>query len=294
MTFKNDLEVNMKKWIFCAGGFCFLILLTGCGSSLQNLAEQILYPYQSTNSQFKTPTTPPSGLGEVTFDFKDQSNQPVHIVAWTYQPPNGSNKTVVYFHGNAENLDALWVSNFLTVMQEFKTNYIVIDYPSYGLSTGTPNQYTLVTAADKAIEWAKQTYPNNQIIVWGRSLGCGVATLATGQEQSLVSKLALTSAWTNFLAVAESVTSLASDLPQSWVSQNNYDSASVAPSIHLPVLMQHGTADTTIPFTFGQQLKTDFTSSPSVTFDAEQGLNHNNMFTSPTVWQQLNSFINGN
>ena len=282
----------MKRILFgFSSAAIALFFLTGCGGSLQNLAEQILYPYQSTNSQYKVPSTPPKGFGEVTFNFNDQSGKPVHIVAWAYQQPGGSNRTIVYCHGNGENLEALWVSNFLTVMEEFGDNFIVIDYPSYGLSTGAPNQYTLVTATDKAIEWAKETYPNNQVIVWGRSLGAGVATLAAGQEQNLVSKLALTSAWTSFIAVAENVTSLAADLPSAWVNNNNYDSAAVAPTIHIPVMMQHGTVDNTIPIKFGLELKADFTASPSVTFYKVPGRGHNNIFGAPVVWQELDRFF---
>ena len=281
----------MKKLFFATS---FVLLLTGCGSSLQTLAQNILYPYQQVNQQYVVPKTPPSEFGEATFDFTGQNGHPVHVVSWTYQQPKGSSRTVVYCHGNGENLQALSVSNFLAVMEQFGANFIVIDYPSYGLSTGTPNQYNLVTAATKAIEWAKSTYPSNQIIVWGRSLGTGVATLATGQEQNLVAKLALTSAWTSFLAVAESVTSLASDIPQSWINANNYDSAAVAPTIHIPVMMQHGTIDKTIPIKFGLALKADFTASPSVTFNEIPGKGHNDIFTAPAVWQELDQFINGN
>src|SRR3954449_865774 len=79
---------------------------------------------------------------------------------------------LLYFGGNAE--DVAW--NLKRVAQQAPgAGWLLVDYRGYGASDGTPSEEAL---SDDAIEWfdyAKQKLDAQSIVVFGRSLGSGVA-----------------------------------------------------------------------------------------------------------------------
>ncbi len=266
----------------------FLFALTGC--NLVKLAESSLYPFAKVNKKYQVPDVPPEHYGQTTFQFSGEDGSPVSVHAWYYQHPNNVRRTLVYFHGNGENLKSLSDGNFLKAMEvRLNANFVVIDYPSYGRSVGTTNEYNFVTGASMAIEWAARNFPTTKIIVWGRSMGAGVATLAAGRMQHMISGLILTSPWTNFYEVAVFKTSMAKDLPKEWIAKNNYNSAAVAPSIRVPILIHHGLKDKIIPIKFGRTLSALFPNN-TATLKEIPNKEHNDIFQEQSLWSDISAF----
>jgi uncharacterized protein len=272
-------------------GFLSLICLSlsGCGDVVQ-LAESILYEYSAANKHDKVPATPPVGWKAETFSYTGSDGQPATTQAWYSDAAGATAPTLVYFHGNAENLQSLAASNFLEVALEMNVNFVALDYPSYGRAIGKTDEPTFVDGGAMAIDWAKRNFPLSHVFVWGRSIGTGISFISTVAAQKGLSGLILTSPWTNFYDVALDKTSEAKKLPASWLANNNFDSKGAAPEIYIPVLIHHGTKDTTIPMKFGLELSKSFKPGVSVTFVPVAGRGHNDIFLEKSVWLDIEKF----
>ena len=91
------------------------------------------------------------------------------------RPKTGKSKgVVVYFHGNRGNL-ARW-AHMHTDFTSRGFDFLVIDYRGYGRSSGKPSERNIYQDGVAAYQWAAERYTTDEIIIYGRSLGTGVAT----------------------------------------------------------------------------------------------------------------------
>lgn len=165
-------------------------------------------------------------------------------IAVAFYPPADTNTlTILFSHGNAENLGQM-----RPVLEEFNARgygVCAYDYRGYGLSSGNPSEkncyadvntvYTYLTR-DKGI-------PPGRIISYGRSLGGAMAVLIASEQP--VSGLILESAFVTAFRVISRVPLLPFD-----VFRNNDKIQHTA----CPVYIMHGTADTVIPVWHGRKL----------------------------------------
>ena len=85
---------------------------------------------------------------------------------------------VLYFHGNRGNLQR-W-AQYHVDFTEKGYDFLAIDYRGYGKSSGRPSEEGLYIDAKTIYERALENYSPDEIIIYGRSLGTGVAShLAT-------------------------------------------------------------------------------------------------------------------
>jgi alpha-beta hydrolase superfamily lysophospholipase len=81
---------------------------------------------------------------------------------------------VLYFHGNAGSLKS-WGD----VAQGFTRrgyDIVIPDYRGFGKSTGRiESEKMLLQDAETAYDYVKKSFPENQIILYGRSIGTGIA-----------------------------------------------------------------------------------------------------------------------
>ena len=52
---------------------------------------------------------------------------------------------------------------------------IAVDYPGYGKTTVKPDKYSFYTVAQYGYDYIKKFYPENEVTIYGRSLGCAIA-----------------------------------------------------------------------------------------------------------------------
>lgn len=104
---------------------------------------------------------------------------------------NGAKNTplIIFFHGNAENASSV-AKYFLdgNVYKSFEGyDFLVIDYPGYGLSTGKPNQKDIFKMTLSVYDYAAtlKTVDKTKIVSAGFSIGTGMATyLAANRDVS--------------------------------------------------------------------------------------------------------------
>lgn len=81
---------------------------------------------------------------------------------------------VIYYGGNAEE-----VSAHIDGFRALPATTVLFNYRGYGASDGKPSEGVLVEDAVAIAEWAKERFPGRPLVLFGLSLGSGVAALAT-------------------------------------------------------------------------------------------------------------------
>lgn len=161
---------------------------------------------------------------------------------------NNSNKGVVlYFHGNSGNISHLnHVANLIT---KYGYDGIFVDYRTYGKSTGELSEEAIKTDAQLFYDYAKNSYEENDIIVYGRSFGTGVASgLAANNTPG---KLVLESP---FYSAVELGRHRFPIFPISLLSEFKFPSYKYIKKVRCPVFIIHGTEDYVIPYEQAQNL----------------------------------------
>ena len=156
---------------------------------------------------------------------------------------------VFFIHGNAGNL-ATWTTG-IDFYRHVNYDLFIFDYRGYGKSTGQIESEDQL-AADVRAAWdtIAPRYKGKPIVIYGRSLGTGLAArLARDVDPAL---LVLVSPYTSLAAIGKR------EYPFVPERLNRYPmrTDAVIGDIRCPILLVHGTADTLIPFSESERLKT--------------------------------------
>lgn len=186
------------------------------------------------------------GLRYEDVNLTSTDGTPVH--GW-YLPGRDDGHTLLFLHGNAGNISHRLDS--LRIFHELGLNVLIIDYRGYGRSGGTPGEQQ--SYEDGLLAWQYLTDTRavapSRIVIFGRSLGSGVATwLAT---RTAPAGLILESAFTSVPDLARKYYPI---FPVRWLARIRYDSAARLPSVNCPVLIVHSRDDELIPVAHGRAL----------------------------------------
>ncbi|MBE9168206.1 alpha/beta hydrolase [Pleurocapsales cyanobacterium LEGE 06147] len=207
----------------------------------------------------------PSSYQDTDAIIKLDSGDGIQISA-IYLPRETSSYTILYSHGNAEDL-----GHIQPVLQKlFRTGLSVFayDYRGYGTSEGTPSERNAYRDIDAAYKYLTQQLgvSPKQIIAHGRSAGGGVAVdLASRQP---LAGLILESCFTSAFQVVT---------PISIVPFDKFRNIDKIEKVDCPVLVIHGKADEIVPWSHGQKLFAA-ANHPKLAFWVE-GAGHNNVLT---------------
>jgi len=227
-----------------AGWKWFLIFLTTCYLTLLAL----MYVAQRSLMYLpETVRTPPAeaGLGEaeeVTLDTADGER----VIAW-HIPPRGERPVWLYFHGNGGAL-RYRTDRFrdLTAQGE---GLVALSYRGYAGSTGRPTEAGLIADARAAYDFAVKRYGAERIVLWGESLGSGVA-LALAAERP-VARVVLEAP---FLSAVDIAAGIYPWLPVRWLMKDPFRSDLRVARVKAPILILHGDRDEVVPISSSQLL----------------------------------------
>ena len=121
------------------------------------------------------------------------------VIVW-HVPAKPGHPVVLYFHGNGDFL-AGFFGRFRDLIAD-GTGVVALSYRGYAGSSGQPSERGLLQDAAAAYAFTTARYSADRIVVWGFSLGSGVA-VALAAEQP-VGKLILEAPYTSIADVAAS------------------------------------------------------------------------------------------
>jgi fermentation-respiration switch protein FrsA (DUF1100 family) len=168
------------------------------------------------------------------------------VIVW-HVPAKPGRAVVVYFPGNGDFL-AGCVSRFRDVTSD-GTGLVALSYRGYAGSTGRPSEQGLLRDAAAAYAFTSARYGADRIVLWGFSLGSGVAVALAADRP--VGKLILEAPYTSITDVAASVFRL---VPVRWLMRDQFRSDARIARVRAPLLIMHGARDPTIPIIFGERL----------------------------------------
>ena len=179
-------------------------------------------------------------------DFLTADGAKMH--GWWLPCPD-SERTVLYFHGNAGNLSHR--GNSVKLRALLDAAVFIIDYPGYGKCAGSPTEAGCYAAGFAAYDWLckTQTRDPKQILLYGCSLGGGVATELATQREHLA--LILVKTFTSAPDVGARWFPWA---PVRWIMRTRFDNLQKIGAVRTPVFIAHGDGDDVIPYEHGERL----------------------------------------
>lgn len=168
------------------------------------------------------------------------------IIVW-YVPAKPDHPVVLFFPGNGDFL-AGRVSRFKGVTAD-GTGLVAVSFRGYAGSSGRPSEDGLSQDAEAAYAFTAARYAADKIVVWGFSLGTGVAVALAAEHP--IAKLILEAPYTSTADVAAALYPI---VPVRLLMRDQFHSDQRIGRVTSPLLIMHGTDDHAIPLQFGERL----------------------------------------
>ncbi len=194
----------------------------------------------------RTHVTPAAaGLPEAT-EMPLTAADGVQIRIW-HVPPQAGKPVILYFHGNGGALNYR-VERFRRLVGA-GIGLVALEYRGYGGLSGSPSEQGLIRDAEAAYAFAAARYPVQQIVLWGESLGSGVAVALAAEKP--VGRVVLEAPFTSALAVGERRYWY---LPVRLLMKDQFRSDERIGKVTAPLLILHGVHDRIVPYAMGERL----------------------------------------
>jgi pimeloyl-ACP methyl ester carboxylesterase len=234
-----------------------------------------LYLAQGRLLYLPTPDVNPPGATALRLVVGDAS-----LKIWQLHPH--ARPALIYFGGNAEDAAAS-LSDFDT---EFPDRAVyVVNYRSYGGSTGRPSEAALVSDAHALYDWV--TAHHDPVAVVGRSLGSGVATALAADRP--IERLIL-------VTPCDSIANVAAEhlfwIPVRWLLKDQYDSLQRIGKVRAPVLAVVAERDEVVSRARSKALIRGIPSTLRHTLVIPHA-NHNDISALPGYFPALREFLAG-
>jgi len=234
---KNLLKMNYFTYILLIFVTIYLFILISTYLFQRNL----LY-HPTENNYFGDQLT-------VSIDkvkIKTQDN--IELTAWYHSKNLNDYKTILFLHGNAGSLE-----NRIHKINHFKdmnVNFLLVSWRGFSGNKGKPTEKGLYLDAKGAVAWLKSKgIRENNIIIYGESLGTGVAT-EIAQNKNF-GGIILESPFTSMIAAGKDKYPY---LPVRLLLKDKYESDKKIKNINSPILIMHGKVDNIVPFHMGKKM----------------------------------------
>jgi|SRR5690554_264777 len=247
-------------WIFISV-IIFGGIIVGILYSFYFLQERIIFNPINLPKDYKYPFELPFEEQFYTMDDGTQLN----TLLFKVKEPKG---LIFYIHGNADNL-RYW-GEFAPFFVNLGYDTFMYDFRGFGKSEGKiKGERGLQKDAKKLYHYMLKKYPENKIIIYGFSIGTGIAARLASKTQSKA--LILEAPYYNFIDLVKYHKSY---LPANLISKYHFRTNRYLPKVSSPLYIFHGTEDRRVPYFLGEKLKN---SNPRLEFITIEGATHNDM-----------------
>ncbi|TAL43055.1 MAG: alpha/beta fold hydrolase [Chitinophagaceae bacterium] len=175
---------------------------------------------------------------------------------------------ILYFHGNTRSIKG-W-ARYAKDFYRYNYDVVLVDYRGFGKSTGKRSEKEMLTDMQVVYNKLIEQYPEDQLIVYGRSMGSGFATKLASDNNPRY--LILDAPYYNFKKVVERFLPI---LPVRLVLRFQLRTDKWITNVKCHTYIIHGTKDWLIPIKHSEALQKK--NPRMITLIRIQGGGHNNL-----------------
>lgn len=214
------------------------------GVVLWHLQEQLLFHPTPVAADYKFSFSLPHKEVSVRLNETDL----LHMVQFYPDERIRRKGIVLYFHGNRENINRY--AAFVPIFAQQGYEVWMPDYPGYGKSTGVRTEQRMYQDAALVYKMAARELRSDSIIIYGKSLGTGVATELASQYP--VKRLILE---TPFYSIPDLAWHHLPVFPTRRMSRYYFPNYLHLPNVKAPVVIFQGTHDRLVPYQHARRLE---------------------------------------
>lgn len=271
---KNKVSIKRKV-------FRVIIVLTliycSIGIALYHLQEKFLFHPVTLSANDSFHFSVPFREVNIPMNKTDTIN-----IIQFYPKDSLAKGVVIYFHGNKGN-----VNRYEKYAANYTRNHFEVwvpDYPGYGKTTGKLTEENMYRQASEVYKLAHSKFSSDSIIVFGKSLGSGVASYISARQNC--ARVILE---TPFFSVPDLFSNYAPIYPTARMSHFKFPVGEYLKEVKEPITIFHGTADKVIPYRCAAKLKKVL--KPGDEFISIESGSHNNLNDSPVFQAKLDSLL---
>ena len=255
----------------------FTLVYCSVGIALYHLQEKLLFHPKALPKDFQFKFDIP--FKEVNIPMTETEN--LNLIQ--FFPKDSIRKgVVIYFHGNSDNVTRY--AKHATNFTKHGFEVWMPDYPTYGKTTGKLTEENFYRQAKEVYKLAHTKFSADSIIVYGKSLGSGVAShIAANYE---CKRLILE---TPFYSIPTLFSHYAPIYPVKRISHFDFPVGENLKEVKAPVTIFHGTDDDVIPYDNVAKLKKDLKAGDE--FVTIENGTHDNLAYSRVFQSKLDSVL---
>lgn len=214
--------------------------------------------FQPQKTQYLTPNE----IGLVYEDVYFSSVDGIKLHGWMLPAQDKAKGTVLFLHGNAENISTHIASVYWLPKQNY--NVFLLDYRGYGLSEGSPSLPGVQDDINSAMGYLlhRLDIDSGRIVIFAQSLGGALAiyNVAHSPYRDNIKALISESAFSEYRGIVqEKLDSFWLTWPLQWplrlTINDDYSPLPVVSKVSpIPLLIIHGDQDNVVPLTHGEKL----------------------------------------
>lgn len=266
---KRKRIIRIIQWV--------VIIYCLVGIALYYLQEKIIF--HPTAIAFTDKFKIERPFREINIPYDQQTN--LSIIKFEV-PPQERKGALLYFHGNMNNVE--YYAPMTAEFQDRGYDVWMLDYPGYGKSTGKISENLMYAYADQLYRMAASEIKTDSIVLYGKSLGTGMASYIAAKHSSRY--LILETPYYSMHSLAFSRFPL---YPTAMMMDYEFPVYSYVKECKSPVFIFHGTDDATIPLSNSKKLK-KFLKPNDEYLIVEDG-DHNGLQKNPLVQAKLDSIL---
>jgi alpha-beta hydrolase superfamily lysophospholipase len=167
-------QVSTRKKIFRFVKV-FILLYSIIGIAIYYMQDKMLFHPENINTDYKYKFDVPFEEVNLPFNPTDTMNMV------KFFPQDSVRKgVVIYFHGNMKNVERY--APFAKIFTDNGYEVWMPDYPGFGKSTGEFTEKKLYEQSLQVYKMAASQYQKDSIIIYGKSLGTGIAAYVASRQ----------------------------------------------------------------------------------------------------------------
>lgn len=205
---------------------------------------------------------------EQEFEEVNLTNDDGSVINGLHFKTENSKGVILYFHGNKGNLER-W-KNKVAPLLTYDYDLFIIDYRGYGKSTGKRTEENMYKDAQLSYDYLLKAYSENEIVVYGRSLGGAFATYVAAQNKP--KHLVLEATFSSIVDVSKGLVPI---VPFQLLYKFPFESYRQISNVSISTTIFHGNNDSLVSMLIAEKLYAHANKEITKFVKIDKGTHHN-------------------